>query len=209
VAATEVVVKRRVVIAGLIFLTWCLTAPLLAKLLIVEKPLIRAEAMVVLSGSAAYRERTQKAAQLYKQGIAPKIYITDDGQFAGWSEVEQRNPPFYELEIQELISNGVDPEAIALLPGVVAGTDDEAIAIATEIESRPIGSLLIVTSAYHTRRALWTFEKALDGQHVALGIVSPPPSEQTPKPLFWWIYPPGWSAVAGEYVKSVVYYFYY
>jgi uncharacterized SAM-binding protein YcdF (DUF218 family) len=196
-------------IAVLGFVIWCLIAPLLAKLLIVEKPLSRADAMIVLSGSAAHRERTQKAAQLYKQGVASKIYITNDGQFAGWSEAEQRNPPFYELETQELISNGVDPDAITVLPGIVAGTDDEARAMADQIHTKPIDSLLIVTSAYHTRRALWTFGKALAGQNVELGIVSPPPGRQTPDPYFWWVYPSGWSSVAGEYVKSVVYYFYY
>jgi len=196
-------------IAGLIFLIWCLIAPLLAKFLIVEKPLARADAMIVLSGSAAYKERTQKAAQLVQQGAALKIYVTDDGQFAGWSEAEQKNPSFAELERRELIANGVDPAAMILLPGYVAGTDDEARAMATEIQSRPIGSLLIVTSAYHTRRALWTFEKVLSGPNVELGIFSVPPGQQAPDPYFWWIYPSGWSSVAGEYVKSVVYYFYY
>jgi uncharacterized SAM-binding protein YcdF (DUF218 family) len=202
-------VKRRGIIAGLLFLTWCLIGSLLANFLIVEKPLTRADAIIVLSGSAAYRERTRKAAQLYKQGVAPKIYITDDGQFAGWSEAEQRNPPFYELEKRELISNGVDPDAITVMPGIVAGTDDEARAIADEVHNQPIHSLLIVTSAYHTRRALWTFEKALAGQRVEIGIVSPLPGQQTPTAYVWWIYPSGWSSVAAEYVKSVVYYFYY
>jgi uncharacterized SAM-binding protein YcdF (DUF218 family) len=195
--------------AAISILSWCLVAPLLARFLVVEKPLTQADAILVLSGSAAYQERTQKAAQLYKQGVAAKIYTTNDGQFAGWSEAEHRNPPFYELEKQELISNGVDPDAITVLPGIVTGTDDEARAIADEIHNQPIHSLLIVTSAYHTRRALWTFEKALAGQNVEIGIASSPPGEQTPTPFFWWIYPSGWSAVPGEYVKSAVYYFYY
>jgi len=196
-------------IAVLLFFAWCLAAPLIARFLIVEKPLSRAEGMIVLSGSAAYKERTQKAAQLFRQGIVPRVFITDDGQFGGWSETEQKNPTFAELEQRELIASGVDPDAITLLPGHVAGTDDEARAIADEIHARPMGSLLVVTSAYHTRRALRTFEKALVGQNVEIGIVSPPTGTQTPNPILWWIYLSGWYAVAGEYVKSVVYYFYY
>lgn len=196
-------------IAGLLFLIWCLIAPLLAKLLIVTEPLEHADAMIVLSGSAAYKERTQKSAQLFRQGIAPRVFLTDDGQLAGWSDAEQKNPSFAELEQRELIANGVDPDAITVLPSYVAGTDDEASAISSELQARPIGSLLIVTSPYHTRRALWTFDKALKGQDVELGIVSPPLGQQTPSPYLWWIYPSGWYAVAGEYVKSVAYYFYY
>jgi uncharacterized SAM-binding protein YcdF (DUF218 family) len=107
------------------------------------------------------------------------------------------------------MANGVDAEAITVLPGYVAGTDDEAIAIERQIRVSPISSLLIVTSGYHTRRALWTFEKTLTDKHLEIGIVSPPLGEQTPRPIYWWLLPSGWQMVAGEYVKSAAYYFYY
>ena len=185
---------------------WIVLAPTLATWLIVEKPLARADAIIVLSGSAAYKERTQMAAALYKQGIAPIIFITNDGERAGWSRRERTNPTFVELAQRELIANGVSPDAIVILPVVVSGTDQEAGLLASEIDARPIKSLLIVTSAYHTRRALRTFDKILAGKGVEIGIVHAPVGERTPKPEFWWLSPRGWSSVAGEYVKLAVYY---
>ena len=69
-------------------------------------------------------------------------------------------------------------------------------------------SLLIVTSAYHTRRALWTFEHvfAKNGVETKLGIVPARTGQQTPPALYWWLTWEGWRDVAGEYVKSVFYY---
>lgn len=188
---------------------WVVSAPLLATSLIVEKPLEKADAILVLGGSATYIERTQKAAELYKQGIAQRVFLTDDGERAGWSKKEQRNPPYFELAKRSLTSQGVPAEAIKILPGEVTGTDWEARVLSAEIETSGLRSILLVTSAYHSRRALWTFERFLAGKDVQIGLAHPPTGEQTPAPRFWWVWPKGWQMVAGEYVKSAVYWAYY
>jgi uncharacterized SAM-binding protein YcdF (DUF218 family) len=198
---------RIIAAIAMLLVIWSVAAPILARFLIVEKPLEKADAIIVLSGAAAYKERTRKAASLYRQGVAPRIFITNDGQCSGWSEADKKNLIYVELERRELISNGVDPEAIEILKGTVAGTGDEAVATAREIEARPIGSLLVVTSPYHTRRALNAFERLLEGTRVDVGIVVA--SDPTHAPVLWWFFPSGWRLVVGEYVKSAVYYFYY
>lgn len=202
--------RRRVVLWTAAFIVlWCVLAPFLAYLLIVHKPLSHADAIIVLSGSAVYKERTKKAAELYRQGVAPIVFISNDGGHAGWLDDEETNLPFVELEQRDLIANGVMPDAIIILPGKVSGTDDEAKAMRTEIDSRPLNSLLIVTSSYHTRRAIWTFDKIFVGKSTELGVDAQPPGDGTPSPLFWWLRFRGWQTVAGEYVKMAVYYFYY
>ncbi len=185
---------------------WALFAPHLATYLIVSRPLAKADAIIVLSGSAVYKERTRKAAELYKQGISQRILITNDGEFSGWSQTEQTNPRFFELERRDLIANGVAPEAIEVLPGVVSGTDDEARAVAAENDARPLQTLVIVTSPYHTRRALRTFDNILTGRGVEIGIEHPPPGELSPNPNYWWLAARGWQMVAMEHLKSVIYY---
>lgn len=193
----------------LLFLAWILFAWFLAENLIVEKPLEKADAILILSGSSVYLERTQKATLIYKQGIAPKILLTNDGEHAGWSIKERRNPKFVELTRDNLIAGGVAPENIEILPGQVSGTIDEAEALRGKIEQAGWKSILIVTSAYHTRRSLWTFEKALEKNDVRIGIVSPPTGEQTPPSFVWWLTIKGWKLVAGEYVKAVYYWLNY
>jgi uncharacterized SAM-binding protein YcdF (DUF218 family) len=194
-----------------LFLIWLFLAPFLAERLIIEKPLEKADAILVLGGSYTYVERTQKAAELFKTGVAPKIYLTDDGEQAGWSKIEKRNPPFVELARKSLIAQGVGAENIEILEPQVTGTIYEARILLEKSKSANFKSVLIVTSAYHTRRAFSTFQRvfAENNQSIELGIVSPPTGEQTPPPFSWWLSANGWAFVAGEYVKSFVYWVYY
>ena len=196
---------RFLIILLSLLLAWILFAWFLAENLIVEKPLEKADAILILSGSSVYLERTQKAALVYKQGVAPRVLLTDDGGRAGWLRAEQRNPKFVELARNNLIARGVPPENIEILAAQVSGTIDEAEALRVKIKQANWKSILIVTSAYHTRRSLWTFEKILEDENVQIGIVSPPTGEQTPPPFYWWLTMKGWSSVAAEYVKIVYY----
>lgn len=203
---------RRISIGFFIVLgAWILLAPILAERLVVEKPLDKADAIFVLSGAATYLERTQKAAELYRKGIAPRILLTNDGMRSGWSRSEQRNPKFVELARQSLIEQGVAPDAIEILPETAQGTIYEARILQKKLAETDWKQVLIVTSAYHTRRALRTFEKVLaeNDSKIEIGIESAPFGQQTPEPFYWWLSPFGWSLVAGEYVKSFYYRVYY
>ncbi len=195
----------------MIFLTvlvgWIFLAPLLAERLIVEKHLVKADAILVLSGSAAYMERAQEAASAFKKGTAQKIFLTNDGLQGSWDEKRQRNPYFVEYERWELIRQGVPEEAIEILLTVVKGTNDEANLFAEVATKRRLKSLLLVTSAYHSRRALWAFERAMSRNSVSLdiGIKYPPIGQQTPPASTWWLSGRGWRMVGLECVKIVYY----
>ena len=193
------------------FIGWVCLAPSLAEHLIVEKPLEKADAILVLGGSSTYVERTHKAAELFKQGIAPKIFLTNDGEQGGWDRREQRNPYFVERARWELINQGVAESAIEILPGIVRGTQDEAVLLEKTLAEKPLKSLLIVTSPYHTRRAFSAFASILHEKADApeIGIVSPAPGEQSPPPAVWWLSVRGWRFVAGEYLKFVYYWMFY
>jgi uncharacterized SAM-binding protein YcdF (DUF218 family) len=193
------------IVSLILFAGWILFAPVLAELLIVEKPLPRADAIFVLGGSATYVERTQKAVALYKQGVATRILLSDDGRQGGWSRLQQRNPPYVDLAKRELIAQGVSPESIEILQPQVTGTIYEAQNLRRKLEEEKWNSVLLVTSAYHSRRALWTFERILADNKTEIGLESPQPGVQTPFPFSWWLSPLGWDVVAGEYVKSAYY----
>jgi uncharacterized SAM-binding protein YcdF (DUF218 family) len=125
----------------LLFFVWLFLAPFLAANLIVEKPLEKADAILVLGGSHTYLERTQKAAELYKKGTAAKIYLTDDGEQAGWSQIEQRNPWFVELARNSLIAQGVAADDIEILQPKVTGTIYEARITAEKANSANLKSI--------------------------------------------------------------------
>ena len=192
-----------------VIVLWILLAPFLAENLVVEKPLERADAILVLAGSSVYLERTNKAAELFKQNIAPKIVLTDDDGKTGWSRVERRNIPYVEMAQRNLIAQGVPVEVIEIIKPIGSGTIYEAQIFKEKAARENWKTVLLVTSAYHTRRTFWTFERVFGGEDIKFGIVSPVVGEQTPSPYYWWLFPRGWSFVAGEYVKSVYYWLYY
>ena len=195
---------------ALIFLAaWPLIAWIGARALIVEVDVERPQAIVVLSGSSAYVERTRAAAQLFAARGAPQIILTNDGERGGWSSAEQRNPSFSELANAELVRAGVPAEKIELVPQTVTNTYDEARAVRDYAAARGLRSLLIVTSAYHSRRALWAWRRAFSGSGVELGIKTAPVGAQTPAPPLWWLQARGWHAVAAEYPKLIYYWFRY
>lgn len=207
--------KKRVFKISLIFLllffVWIFVAPFLATFLIIEKPLEKSDAIFVFGGSSVYVERTRKAAEIFKNGVSNKIFLTDDGERGGWSKAEQRNPPFAELAKNELVKQGVPAENIEILQPVVSATFDEAKVLAETIKTKNLNSVLLVTSAYHTRRAFWICEKVLreNSLEISLGIVSPEAGINTPPPKKWWLSPNGWYFVGGEYLKSVGYWMFY
>ena len=204
-------ISLRFSVALSLCLLWILTAPFLAKNLIVKKSLEKADAILVLGGSSTYIERTRKAAELYKNGVAPKIFLTNDGEQDGWNSQEKRNPYFYERARWELIAQGVPAECIEVLPEIVEGTQDEAVLFAKTMRQQNLKRVLLVTSAYHTRRTLSVFGKVLQNNidAVEIGIASPPTGLQTPTESYWWLRPKGWQFVAGEYLKIVYYWVYY
>lgn len=188
----------------LFFLIWIFLVPFLANYLIVEKPLEQADAIWVLGGSSTYRERDRKASELYKQGIAPKIFVVNDGELGGWNKNEQKNPPFYEISKRELIAQGVPDEAIEVLFEKVSGTKDEADLFVEIAQNRNLKSVLLVTSAYHSRRTLWTFERAVLKNNLSVKI-----GLQTPPKKFVWFSMNDWIFVIKEYVKMPYYWAFY
>ena len=85
---------------------WPFAAWAAARLLITEAPLAKADAIVVLGGSANYRERAREAARLLREGRAPVILLTNDNQRGPWSSAEQRNLYFYERSLEEIHNAG-------------------------------------------------------------------------------------------------------
>jgi uncharacterized SAM-binding protein YcdF (DUF218 family) len=188
-----------------LLMAWWLVAWGAARALVVRGELERADALAVLGGSGVYVERTRHAARLFREGRASKVILTNDGQRGGWSNALRRNPFFVERAAEELRRAGLSPEKIEVLPRVVASTYEEAVMLREYAASHGLRSLLVVTSGYHARRALWAFERVFRGSGIAVGLDPVAPGEQKASTAVWWLRPGGWQMVAGEYLKLVYY----
>jgi uncharacterized SAM-binding protein YcdF (DUF218 family) len=164
-----------------------------------------ADALVVLAGSSTYLERTRHAAQLFNEGRAPRIILTNDNQKSGWSNERESNPFFVERAADELTRRGVPQEKIEIAPGMVSSTHDEAVRLREYAGEKKLRSILVVTSAYQSRRALWTMRRVFRDSGIEIGLDPVESGEQSPRSTTWWRYRLGWEMVPGEYLKIVYY----
>ena len=170
--------------------------------LVVREPLSDADALIVMAaGAAAYTERLHHAVELFRTGHASRILLTDDGQRGYWSRELQRNPTSVERAVAVLERAGVPRDRIELLPGVVEGTIDEARAVKEYAAAHQVRSLVVVTSQYHSRRALWIVRHVLRDDGVIVGSDPAPMTPTTPTPASWWVRRSGWRMVGAEFVK--------
>jgi uncharacterized SAM-binding protein YcdF (DUF218 family) len=202
-----VTVRRRTAIKILLIciLIWPFAAWAAARLLIIEAPLARADAIVVLGGSANYKERAREAARLLLEGRAQRILVTNDNMRGPWSSVEQRNLFFYERSLDELRNAGVAEESVEVLMTTVSSTHEEAELVKQYAVDHGLHSVLIVTSAYHSRRALWTFSRVFRDTGIEVGLMPVSPGTDSPRPATWWLTVRGWRLVPTEYVKMIYY----
>ncbi len=196
---------RRVCVAILLLVFIWVLSWFAGRWLIVSAPLDQADAIVILSGSSTLVERAQHAARLYAERRAPKILLTNDNQQGSWSTAQQRNPYFHEIAFNELQRLGVPKENIEILEPPVTSTRDEALLVSGYCKSHDLRSILIVTSAYHSRRALWTFRTLFAGNGAQIGLEPVQPGIQTPTPATWLFQARGWQLVLVEYLKLVYY----
>lgn len=194
---------------GLALVAWALLAWGAARALVVRAELAQADAIVVLSGASVYAERARYAAELYGARRAPRIILTNDNQRGGWSNARQQNPFFFERAGEELQRAGVPAAQIEVLPQPVTNTYDESMLLRDYAAAHGLRSLIFVTSASHSRRALWTLQRVFQGSGVAVGLSPVAPGQQTPAPALWWLHVQGWRLVAGEYAKLLYYWFKY
>jgi uncharacterized SAM-binding protein YcdF (DUF218 family) len=90
--------------------------------------------------------------------------------------------------LQTLMTYGVRRDRIAIVPITQSSTYGEALAVRDYMRRTGLRSLLIVTSTYHTHRALATFRAALEGNGAVVGVM--PADQQTyARPSRWWTRP--------------------
>ena len=157
---------RRLVVIGL------LTPLLLAAFLVLaHRPLLvgfahlfrvdnpaPSDVIVMLLGGTPHR--AEKAAQLYKIGIAPKIILC-----------RERPDPVFQQDASDLIKDylvrlGVPSQAIEILPVEVTSTKDEAERVSAYLGQHPARRITVVTTAFHTARAGWIFRRILKNDSV-------------------------------------------
>lgn len=138
--------------------------------LVHEDPLEKAAAIAVLSGRMP--GRALEAARIYKQGYAPRIWLTHSTEPG--ATLEKFSVHYVgedEYNKQVLMHEGVPESAIEVLDPPIVNTADEMKVFGEALRKEKQGRVILVTSKVHTRRvrALWNRVSAQNGQAIVRG----------------------------------------
>jgi uncharacterized SAM-binding protein YcdF (DUF218 family) len=150
--------------------------------LVVEDPLAKANAIVVLSGSIPLR--AIEAAKLYRQGYAPQVWLTHSSEPG--KTLQEMGIPFEGEESYNkriLIHEGVPAEAIRVLDPAIVNTADEIKATALALAQDRDSVVIFVTTKAHTRRTRILWNKLASGQARAIVRAA---STDPFNPGHWW-----------------------
>jgi uncharacterized SAM-binding protein YcdF (DUF218 family) len=193
--------------AGLLFLVILAVAfhsqilTSIANYLVISDKLQPADLIFLLNSDV--NTRPFRASELYQQRLAPLIIIarSEDTPIVNLGLV----PNDTDISVGVMEKLGVPSERIIVLPvaGGVTSTFDEAAALRRYVEANDTHKIILVTSAFHTRRARWIFERTLVGLPVTLEMAAVPYAsfDQTN----WWKNESGLITLNNEYIKLVFY----
>jgi uncharacterized SAM-binding protein YcdF (DUF218 family) len=142
---------------------------------VIEDPLDKADALIVLSDDNFYADRATRAAELFREGKAPMVVASG-----------RRLRPtagIAELMDHDLVERGVPKDRILRFAQDGDSTEEEAGALAKLAKTKKWHKAIVVTSNYHTRRARYIFRRVFP-QDIEIRIASARDGDFDP--VSWW-----------------------
>lgn len=159
-----------------------------------DAPCAAADAIVAISGGDTLA-RASEAIELYKRGWAPLLIFSGAAQ-------DKSGPSNAEVMRRVAVESGVPARAI-VVESEGETTKQNAEKSRSIFEERRIRSVIVVTSAYHQRRAGLEFDKR-SGSEVQ--VRNHPVAHDKQWSIWWWTTPTGWYLAATEFFKVMAFY---
>ncbi len=148
-----------------------------------------ADAIIAISGGDT-SARTAEAIRLYEAGWAPKLI------FSG-AAADKSGPSNAAVMKKQAMAEGV-PENSIIIEDLSATTAENAQNTSALVKEMGLKRVILVTSAYHQRRASIEFGRRLGGD---VTIVNHPVANDSQWSSWWWVTPYGWALGIGELVR--------
>lgn len=156
-------------------------------------PCQTADAIVAVSGGDT-AARTAEAVRLYNNGWAPKLIFSGAAQ--------DKSGPSNAVAMRHEAQVAGVPFKDIILEEYGATTKQNAENAQTIFEKNGIHSVILVTSAYHQRRAGLEFSARSDAK-----VRDHPVSHDNQWSALWWMTPIGWFLAVSEFIKIIAFYF--
>jgi uncharacterized SAM-binding protein YcdF (DUF218 family) len=157
---------KRFLVRGALVLAPCLlliavTLPRLGPWLVIQDPLVKSDAIIVLGGTMY--ERQLEAVDLHRDAWAPRIYLFRE--LIDWGELEliERGVPYtkvVDVQIDAMVRLGVPRGAIEILDRAES-TAAEADYVRQLVLARKLSRVIVVSSKQHTRRVRLVMRRRL------------------------------------------------
>jgi uncharacterized SAM-binding protein YcdF (DUF218 family) len=157
---------KRLLVRGALILAPCLlliavALPRLGPWLVIQDPLVKSDAIIVLGGTIY--ERQLEAVDLYREAWAPRIYLFRE--LIDWGELElmERGVPYtkvVDVQIEAMLRLGVPREAIEILDRADS-TAAEADFVRQLVLAKKLSRVIVVSSKQHTRRVRLVMRRRL------------------------------------------------
>lgn len=154
----------------------------------------RVDAIVAISGGDT-KSRTAQAIDMYKRDWAPKLI------FSG-AAADKSGPSNAEAMKNQAIAAGVPADDI-LLDENSETTRQNARNAIDLLQENKIRSVILVTSAYHQRRAGLEFG---DRAGMNIKVINHPVKIDNQWTSEWWMTPTGWYLAVSEMIKIIFFY---
>jgi uncharacterized SAM-binding protein YcdF (DUF218 family) len=202
-------VRRLLVRAGLVVLALLLLSaawfvPRAGRYLIVEAPLEKSDAIIVLAGARA--ERWLESVDLFREGWAPRIVLSPGRTEEAEVRIRQmgvRFPSETELIRDAMVQMHVPAEAVLILSDEVDNTAQEASAAREMALKESWRRIIVVTSKYHTRRTAFAFEREVRGTGIRVLVRAN--RYDAAAPDRWWASRADFRFVTSELQKLLAY----
>jgi len=182
-------------IGGVLYGARSSVLPWAARWLNVGQRPAKVDYVYVLGGDVNFRPLV--AAAIYRAGLAKKVLVShvdfEPGEDAGILK------PQHARISAMLRVRGVPAEDIILVGNRNRTTHDEAVALAAWLPEASASRVIVVTSAFHTRRARWIFGQVFRQRAGVISLVSAPVEDFAATD--WWKSAEGFRAIVGENIK--------
>ena len=169
------------------------------RILMHEDRLIKSEAIVVLAGSWT-GNRIKEAVKLYQKGFGKKLV------FSGY----QLYPEAFTVTLMKTYAVKLGVPENNIITSIIKkeiSTKGESISNLELLKKHQIKNFILVTSAFHTRRANLVYEKTISSLGFDMEFVTHPAPDPSVPANEWWKLRTGQKIVFLEYLKSIAYYF--
>ena len=152
------------------------------------------DAIVAISGGDT-PARTEEAITLYKNGWASKLIFSGAAQ-------DKSGPSNAEAMKKQAIAEGVPAGAILIEENAV-NTQENAANTQALLQSNNLHSIILVTSAYHQKRASLEFQRRAGN---AVQVINHPVAHDKQWQEHWYLTPSGLWLSVSELVKVIGFY---